>query len=810
MGRLLLLASYVLCAVVASAAPEEQRVVAQDTLVETLMENLGAEDYTTREQAERALRSIGLPAQSALEKAAQADDPEIYMRARNILSDVMLGIGPEWPEAAIALVRSWDNFDDRQRRNGLRELPQMIGDKAIPFMLLRMEKGSDYEARYALQYLQNYTNNPNGWRRVITLLSEPRCDRHREMLAWAQERSGAPAEALRLLAHVKGADTTRHTAVRKSVKQLVAQLQQGQAADVCATAKQLAGTAPAEPRFLYLQAEALRRLNQMAEAAPLIEQALALNPENEEPHWFAGEMLEELGRLSLAAKEWRAILKIAPEGKVYDINAYLRLTEAYRESGLYRRAADTLTNARNLYVKAREQGEGMGILGGNEQDLLREIERLQRLARQYPGNGKGQIADRAAQDEILITINATVKDKQKEELRQALAGCGITLTMNVQPEGLRLFDKAPATVRFDRAKKELVILLNGKPLCQPVPFSPPQRQPRVAVRTLDCVYIFALDPDTGKAERTARFEKDYKVTFAARGGLAALMDIKITVNGKSYEWRNLLQGVDFDYLPAHMEIRLQGTDRNGRRVMRESKIKTKEPLLFPPEKKQAPKAETAPEAPARIGKVAVFRQSGRAEIAAKVVLTKGILDYLCVLPNSGKEYESLLALDCQAASLHAALLALGARPGSISDGFRFEHRGVREPDGPRQPPGDHVRIMLRWRVGETEHTAPVEKWLIHRATRRAPESLTWVFTGSFFAPAPGDWGRVYMADMEKLAVGMLYHGACVLNVASAAGNPYAGEDKGFEINPNAVPPLGAAVTVIFQAQKKFRAAKKDL
>lgn len=218
----------------------------------------------------------------------------------------------------------------------------------------------------------------------------------------------------------------------------------------------------------------------------------------------------------------------------------------------------------------------------------------------------------------------------------------------------------------------------------------------------------------------------------------------------------------------------------------------------------------APEQPARIGKVAVFRKSGRAEIAAKVVLTKGILDYLCVLPDSGKEYESLLALDCKAASLHAALLALGARPGSISNGFRFKNRGVREQDGPKQPPGDRVRIMLRWRVGETEHTAPVEKWLIHRATRRAPEALTWVFTGSFFAPSPDGRGQVYVADMEKLAVGMLYHGACVLNVASNAGNPYAGEDKGFEINTNAVPPLGTAVTVIFQTQKKPRKPEANI
>lgn len=395
MRNLLLTASCVLCAVAASAAPETQRSVSRERLMQALVDDLGAEDYAAREQAEQSLRRLGSTALSALEQAAQTDDPEIRTRARGILQDVRLGLGPDWPAAAAAQVRAWDSLDERQRRNALRDLPQMVGIKAIPFMLLRMEKGSDYEARYALRYLQNTLNRPEAWHKVMALLPEPRCDRHREVLTWARAQAGAPAE--------------------------------------------------------------------------------------------------------------------------------------------------------------------------------------------------GAAADKGAKEDLVIHVAATVKDNREKELRQALAACRMTMTMNVQPEGLRLFDQAPATIGYDRTKKEITVLLNGTPVCKAIPSAPHQAGEQVAVRTLDCIYIFALDPETGKAEQKARFEKDYKVTFKARGDVAALGDIKVTVNRKPYLWQNLLQGAEFDYLPARMEIKLQGTDPNGKRVTREYKIETSEPPLFAPADK-----ETAP------------------------------------------------------------------------------------------------------------------------------------------------------------------------------------------------------------------------
>ena len=78
-------------------------------------------------------------------------------------------------------------------------------------------------------------------------------------------------------------------------------------------------------------------------------------------------------------------------------------------------------------------------------------------------------------------------------------------------------------------------------------------------------------------------------------------------------------------------------------------------------------------------------------------------------------------------------------------------------------------------------------------------------SGSFFAPDPDGKGKMYIADQERIAVAMLYHGACVLNLASAAGSPYKGDDKGYEVRAKVVAPLETEVTVLFQVMKKVEA-----
>jgi len=201
-----------------------------------------------------------------------------------------------------------------------------------------------------------------------------------------------------------------------------------------------------------------------------------------------------------------------------------------------------------------------------------------------------------------------------------------------------------------------------------------------------------------------------------------------------------------------------------------------------------------------IGAIRVLAGEGRAEVPGEVCLDRGILDYLAVARESGKEYESLLVLDCRPSELHAALLALGARPGSIPPAFKAGRRG--DPLGPdgrprkdRRPRGDRIRVAVR-RGGAAAWT-PIEEWLLDRRTRRPPQRLEWVFTGSTFVRTD-DGAERYLADVYRTVAAVWYDGVAPLNLAAAAGSPYRGENLGYEVHTRRVPPVGTRVLVAFR------------
>ncbi len=217
-------------------------------------------------------------------------------------------------------------------------------------------------------------------------------------------------------------------------------------------------------------------------------------------------------------------------------------------------------------------------------------------------------------------------------------------------------------------------------------------------------------------------------------------------------------------------------------------------LLFGSARAFAAPETTVPPPRRALGKYTIYAAEKRAEVRATVCLTSGILDFFAVNADSGKEYESVLVLEGACHDLHAALLALGAKPGAMPESFKGDAAGP----PPKEPAaaGSRVGIMLRWSDDKGEHTANAESWLTDRATKRPPEKLEWIFTGSF-SGKDSEGHEVYVGDMERTPVGLWYRKACVLNAASAAGNPYRGDTLGFEINTAAVPRVGTEVWVSF-------------
>ena len=144
--------------------------------------------------------------------------------------------------------------------------------------------------------------------------------------------------------------------------------------------------------------------------AATIEQALALAPDAEAPHYLAGELLGQLGRRRLAAAEWQRILDIPPADGVYDINAHLRLSALYAASGLFERAATSLEKALDAYAKARDAGQGMAIAGGTAESLQMEVNRLRQKAGQYPAPPDAVLEDEVGEGALKATIAVLIKD----------------------------------------------------------------------------------------------------------------------------------------------------------------------------------------------------------------------------------------------------------------------------------------------------------------------------------------------------------------------------------------------------------------
>ena len=126
-----------------------------------------------------------------------------------------------------------------------------------------------------------------------------------------------------------------------------------------------------------------------------------------------------------------------------------------------------------------------------------------------------------------------------------------------------------------------MLLLSDTPCCKPIPFKVEGGRSRIAVRTLDCYYIFELDAASGEAQKLARYEKDYTVKFEPGVKIAAFMDVVVRINEKLYDWDALLKGVEMDYLPKSFDIVLEGTAPSGRRITISSKLEVEDPEITP-------------------------------------------------------------------------------------------------------------------------------------------------------------------------------------------------------------------------------------
>jgi hypothetical protein len=109
----------------------------------------------------------------------------------------------------------------------------------------------------------------------------------------------------------------------------------------------------------------------------------------------------------------------------------------------------------------------------------------------------------------------------------------------------------------------------------------------------------------------------------------------------------------------------------------------------------------------KAGTVLLDKPGGRVVLKTTVALREGTLEMFCC-PKQTKEHESILSVDSKAYVIHAALLALGATPGTP---VQFDPKY-------KPPTGQKIDIFVNWDDEKGKpHRARAQTWIRH-ATRR--------------------------------------------------------------------------------------------
>jgi hypothetical protein len=183
-------------------------------------------------------------------------------------------------------------------------------------------------------------------------------------------------------------------------------------------------------------------------------------------------------------------------------------------------------------------------------------------------------------------------------------------------------------------------------------------------------------------------------------------------------------------------------------------------------------------------------------LEGRVAMRRGPPLELFACLKGTKEHESIVSVPTKAFMVHAALLAVGAKPGRP---VQFE---------PAYTPasGDRIDIEVRWIDLDGDHkSAKAQDWIRDTRTGKAM-AHSWVFGGSGTSVNPATGQKVYWAD----AGGELI---CVSNFSSALLDLpiHSSADASallFEALTKNIPPVGTRVRLVLCPSRAEKPAEK--
>ncbi len=182
-------------------------------------------------------------------------------------------------------------------------------------------------------------------------------------------------------------------------------------------------------------------------------------------------------------------------------------------------------------------------------------------------------------------------------------------------------------------------------------------------------------------------------------------------------------------------------------------------------------------------------------VDGEVCFREGVLE-MFACPKGTKEHESVVSLNCTAEQVHAALLAVGAKPGTPVK-FAPEYKPAT---------GPIIDVLILWIDDKGEkHKARAQEWIKHTKTGKEMP-FDWVFAGSGFWTEE-DTGKVhYMANSGDLICVSNFNTATLdLPVESSQANA----SLMFTAFTDRIPPHGTKIRLVLIPRQKKEELKDE-
>lgn len=197
---------------------------------------------------------------------------------------------------------------------------------------------------------------------------------------------------------------------------------------------------------------------------------------------------------------------------------------------------------------------------------------------------------------------------------------------------------------------------------------------------------------------------------------------------------------------------------------------------------------------------------GLCSIPVQVAVRDELLEYLLVGPG-GASHEAVFATDVMPSVLNAALLVLGAEPGTNAVWSPKEPLPTEEemragvsPYDVQLPAGDTFFLYVAWREGEETFLYRIEDCLRNLSDGRSMERHGWVYLGSRMLPGVGeDATERFAADVYQnlINVSFFSDGYTLMTAALEA----CVEQTIWMPNGWLLPPRGASVSFLFARER---------